>query len=136
MSQGESAVLECEADGNPITKDLVKWKRSGFSMDTRTSTVHDRSRGVLTVTNVTIKDTGVFQCVANNGVGEPATQDVEMIVKCKFTNKGQPKANCNGQCTTRTIAHFTYSFLVSLFCKAIEQAWMGYHLKDSDINFL
>ncbi len=43
-------------------------------------------RTYLTVGNVTKDDSGTFLCTANNGIGEPATAEAHLIVKCKSTD--------------------------------------------------
>ena len=32
VSEGEDAVLECLAEGNPLSEDMMEWARDGYDM--------------------------------------------------------------------------------------------------------
>lgn len=40
--------------------------------------------GLLTIHDVTRAHAGLYQCTANNGIGPPATVDVQLVVQCEF----------------------------------------------------
>lgn len=84
VSPGEPAHFECAADAKPLTPKTIQWTRDDYPMQTRTKTTegsskkklddegNDMNMGVLllTVLNATAEDSGMFWCVADNGIGE------------------------------------------------------------------
>ena len=84
VSDGDSAVLECQVTANPLSVDrLITWSRTGYDMSRAVieATAVDQSR--LTIAAVERRDTGAFQCNAFNGIGVASTAVAELIVKCK-----------------------------------------------------
>ncbi|KAH1018792.1 hypothetical protein HUJ05_006493 [Dendroctonus ponderosae] len=81
----EDATLSCSADGNPMADDTITWKRDDFpDFDARTSIMYDKNgTSHLRITQVTREDLGMFQCIANNGIGNATTKNVMLIVKHK-----------------------------------------------------
>ncbi|XP_066154012.1 nephrin isoform X2 [Euwallacea fornicatus] len=81
----EDATLSCTADGNPLADDTITWKRDDFpDFDARTSVMYDKNgTSNLRISQVTREDLGVFQCIANNGVGNVTIREVMLIVKHK-----------------------------------------------------
>ncbi|CAN7984404.1 unnamed protein product [Ixodes hexagonus] len=80
VDAGSHAQLECEVDAKPFDEDTVSWRRQGFDMSRTRQTVKDR-RAYLTVQNVSREDSGAFDCVAHNGIGEEAVKTANLIVK-------------------------------------------------------
>lgn len=80
VDAGSNAQLECEVDAKPFDSETVSWRRSGYDMS-RTRTVIEDRRCYLTVYNVTREDSGKFECVAHNGIGEEAVKVANLIVK-------------------------------------------------------
>lgn len=76
--------MECRATGNPLTQTTVKWRREGFDMDSRTEQSYDVGVAFLTVKAVNRADTGAFECVASNGIGEETVEKTWLVVKCKL----------------------------------------------------
>ena len=82
----QSFALTCIATGYPVP--TIEWRLNGTSYTIRdpsvitvTSTDGLRSNSsVITVTNATTSDTGLYQCVATNVVGTD-TQDATVIVQ-------------------------------------------------------
>ena len=82
VNEGVDAYLECQATGNPLTKTTVSWHREGFDMDTRTEQTFGVGVAYLTVREVNRVDTGAFECIADNGIGQPTIQKTWLVVKC------------------------------------------------------
>ncbi len=84
---GESAEFYCVVDSNPSGADHVEWKREGFDLAARsTSTYSEGSRSLyLVVRNVTADDSGEFECVANNGIGEEVRNKSFLLVRSEYS---------------------------------------------------
>ena len=82
VDEGGDALLECRATGNPLTTTTVHWRREGFNMETRTEQTSDVGVAYLTVKQVTRDDTGAFECVASNGIGQESVAKTWIIAKC------------------------------------------------------
>ena len=83
--EGGTAFFECVADSNPVTPDMVTWTRTGYDMSAKTKQRSEGSKSYLTVYELVREDTGTFKCIADNGIGEPATRNAKLIVKCKLS---------------------------------------------------
>ncbi|CAN7982436.1 unnamed protein product, partial [Ixodes hexagonus] len=83
VGPGENASFECVVDANPLTEDVIRWRRLGFDMRRRTRVVLEKGRSYLTVYNVSERDKGAFECVAHNGLGEEFVRSTLLIVKFK-----------------------------------------------------
>ena len=84
VSVGETALLECRVDANPLSVDsLITWSRDGYDMSRAViePVAGDTSR--LMITGVQRRDTGAFRCHAYNGVGHSASAVAALVVKCK-----------------------------------------------------
>ena len=86
VGEGEPAHFECAVDANPLTSTTIRWERPGYDMAGKTKTAKgspaatksiysgdggdDDNVGVvlLTVLNATAADSGMFYCVADNGI--------------------------------------------------------------------
>ncbi|GFR27850.1 uncharacterized protein TNCT_254851 [Trichonephila clavata] len=84
IAEGESAQLECSADGNPLSEDTLTWRRQDSSGTPLVSINSEPGHSILTVSNVTRKDAHVLECVADNGVGPPSVRAAHLIVLCKY----------------------------------------------------
>ncbi|XP_077524677.1 nephrin-like [Amblyomma americanum] len=80
---GENASLACAADADPLTDDVVGWRRPGFDLRRRARLLLERGRAFLTVLNVTRGDEGLFECVAHNGLGSQVSRAARLVVKFK-----------------------------------------------------
>jgi len=71
---GESFKLTCNATGYPVP--TIEWRQNGIPYTIRDPSVItimlteelQSTSSVITVTNATTSDTGLYQCVATNGV--------------------------------------------------------------------
>lgn len=82
VDQGSNAFLECQVDANPLTDDVIRWQRPNFDMS-RTKQSIENGRSYLIMNNVTREDSGIFYCVADNGIGSEAQKSSILLVKRK-----------------------------------------------------
>ena len=86
VTAGQSFMLTCNATGYLVP--TIEWRQNGTSYTIRDPSVitispTDEIRSnssVITVTNATISDTGLYQCVATNVVGTDI-QNATVIVQ-------------------------------------------------------
>uniref|UniRef100_A0AC34FM39 Nephrin n=1 Tax=Panagrolaimus sp. ES5 TaxID=591445 RepID=A0AC34FM39_9BILA len=76
-SVGEDVVLECEADGVPQVKGMVKWMRGDNVME---SVIRENKRAVLRL-NASHENSGSYICVADNGIGSANYTPAYLLVK-------------------------------------------------------
>ncbi|KAG8196288.1 hypothetical protein JTE90_023841 [Oedothorax gibbosus] len=80
VAEGEAAHLECSVDGNPLNEETITWKRKnsfGVPLVYHNSEI---GHSVLTILNVTRKDGGSFECIADNGVGMSSFRTANLTV--------------------------------------------------------
>ncbi|XP_037072882.1 LOW QUALITY PROTEIN: nephrin-like [Pollicipes pollicipes] len=71
VAPGETAQLECVADANPTTDDMITWHRDDFSFDSnKTKTFYSNGTSYLSVYGAELADIGEFLCQVDNGLGE------------------------------------------------------------------
>uniref|UniRef100_A0A182QWF6 Nephrin n=1 Tax=Anopheles farauti TaxID=69004 RepID=A0A182QWF6_9DIPT len=93
VNPGEDAVLNCTVDGNPLTPEHVRWERNGYDLKAKTTTAYANATGTLVVREATREDVGNFRCIADNRVANPASRDVLLIVKCRFSASAAPSVS-------------------------------------------
>ncbi|XP_062977868.1 neural cell adhesion molecule L1-like protein isoform X2 [Elgaria multicarinata webbii] len=77
-SKGGSFVLFCQAIGYP--EPTIKWKRNGFPLEETKSSRAAFSTREISITNLELKDTAVFQCEATNKHGTIlATANIDVL---------------------------------------------------------
>ena len=74
--EGRNTVVRCNASGIPPPK--LMWKKRG------SSDVLSNERIFLVIKNISRSETGWYQCIATNGFGNPASQQVYIDVHCKL----------------------------------------------------
>ncbi|CAH2062031.1 unnamed protein product, partial [Iphiclides podalirius] len=80
----EDAVLACQAAGNPLTAEHIRWEKKGYSIDPKTVSFDARNiTSFLTVERATREDVGNFQCIVDNGIGGETRQEAMLVVKFK-----------------------------------------------------
>ncbi|WAR05395.1 NPHN-like protein [Mya arenaria] len=77
---GDAATLRCVVSGHPMVLGMVTWKRDDFDM-TRVLPSYENGVGLLVIETLEKTDSGAFTCIADNGVGTPAEQEIELTVK-------------------------------------------------------
>ena len=87
VDEGSDAYLDCQAAGNPLTTATVIWRRQGFDLEERSVQSSDFGVAYLMVKQVNHSDTGVFECVADNGIGGQSTHKTWLLIKCTFRFK-------------------------------------------------
>jgi len=100
VDETKDAHFECKVDAKPSTKDMISWKRrksktyEGFESDqedvvyeemdlNRIQQTLEKNKSYLIIYNVSQSDSGAFDCIAFNGVGEKVTSTVNLVVKRK-----------------------------------------------------
>lgn len=69
VNEGDSLTLTCLATGNPTAN--ITWTKDNNFVD-------------FPLDSIDKGGTGTYQCLANNGVGRPATAYVFVTVQCKY----------------------------------------------------
>ena len=75
-AEGRNTVVRCDASGIPPPK--LMWKKRGSSDVLSNETIF------LGIKNISRSETGWYQCIATNGFGNPASQQVYINVHCKL----------------------------------------------------
>ena len=75
---GETAMLDCNANGNPI----IQWKFSNVEI-LNGSKYLISEEGVLYIFNVGLSDIGIYTCTAINEIGQ-VTGNISLIVQGQF----------------------------------------------------
>lgn len=81
-SEGGFAVLRCFATGYPPP--TVTWQRHGIVLNTNQGRFAISSDGDLQIVQLHRTDSGIYVCIADNGLGEPVHREVELAVDGKF----------------------------------------------------
>ena len=80
-SEGGNVTLSCKADGNPVP--TISWTRNGFPVDGSGRISFSEDKKQLTITNVSRTDSGEYQCVASNSLGNDTSNVVTLDIQCK-----------------------------------------------------
>lgn len=78
VKQGETAILECHVEANPMPEDIVIWSREDYDMGR--VRIAPGGKSMLTVVETSKDDGGVFVCTAFNGIGEHAMEQLQLVV--------------------------------------------------------
>lgn len=74
--------IVCEARGIPHP--IISWRQNGQSNYDLSGQIENNRRKLIEVNNRNVA--GSIECVAENGVGQPAIAGVDMVVLCKYRN--------------------------------------------------
>ena len=80
VKEGEEVVVECAVSGNP--EPTMVWSRRGSELPHGSHTSCPAA-SCLTVSSVARADSGLYTCSADNGVGEAASANINLVVQCK-----------------------------------------------------
>ncbi|XP_022662859.1 nephrin-like isoform X2 [Varroa destructor] len=82
VDEGQDAVLFCSAVANPSAQELFSWRRQGaqLGLAPKTKLIQKTTSSELRLLNVSRNATGIFECVATNGVGEAAVGIIRLTV--------------------------------------------------------
>ncbi|KAJ8316449.1 hypothetical protein KUTeg_006463 [Tegillarca granosa] len=83
-----TAVFECVASANPRTNNMIVWTRPNFDMS-KTKQTYEDGKSILTVHELKREDSGTFTCTADNGIGDPAVKEAQLVVKCYDVSGGK-----------------------------------------------
>ncbi|KAJ8316232.1 hypothetical protein KUTeg_006246 [Tegillarca granosa] len=73
-----TAVFECVASANPRTNNMIVWTRPNFDMS-KTKQTYEDGKSILTVHELKREDSGTFTCTADNGIGDPAVKEAQLV---------------------------------------------------------
>ncbi|XP_053378005.1 muscle M-line assembly protein unc-89-like isoform X1 [Mercenaria mercenaria] len=70
IEAGQTATINCVAKGTPTPS--LSWLKDGIMLasEGRVSVDSDEGKGMLTITDTTVDDTGVYICIAENALGK------------------------------------------------------------------
>ena len=74
---GETVSFTCEADGSPLPTFSWKFEGAHFAGDDQRII----NGGTLVITSASLEHSGVYTCVASNGVGTAASANASLNVK-------------------------------------------------------
>ncbi|KAI5646193.1 immunoglobulin i-set domain-containing protein [Phthorimaea operculella] len=90
---GEAVAIVCVADGNPLptfswkkytSEDTSVFSTVGYNVTNETTSPDEaqpyESLGRLVIPNVTMRDHGIYECTAHNGVGKEAKENITITV--------------------------------------------------------
>ncbi|CAD5215282.1 unnamed protein product [Bursaphelenchus okinawaensis] len=75
--EGDSMILECEADAYPVVPRMVKWTKAGITLRDQNS--DDSRRAVLKIT-ASQATSGAYVCIADNGIGQPNSSTAYVLL--------------------------------------------------------
>ena len=89
-------MLECFADANPATDDMITWQRDGYTLGgNKTKAFYSNGTSFLTVYGVQKEDIGEFLCVVDNGLGDVnATAGLLVERECDDGDVGCGRDTC------------------------------------------
>ena len=80
VQRGTTVTLECRAGGNPEPR--VTWTKRNENMANVAHAVGEGGRKLI-LGNVTVSHSGSYTCTADNGVGQPASEQILIQVLCE-----------------------------------------------------
>ncbi|XP_050354058.1 papilin isoform X6 [Nymphalis io] len=83
-SEGDKATLRCVFHGNPPPK--ITWRRGAVTIESDMGRYRLLSDGALEIVSLYRNDSGVYICVADNGIGS-ATQEIRLEVAVPVTTR-------------------------------------------------
>ena len=93
VKEGENFTLFCNASGSSL---ILSWTKNGSVIDPRDdSRIHlSTDNEQLTITNVSRKDNGAYQCVASNQIDNATSHAAIVTVQCEFAFGLRCVTNC------------------------------------------
>ena len=79
--EGENITLSCNATGNP--EPSISWIKDGFPINSNFRITFSQDNKRLRITNISRTDSGEYQCMARNRVGnDTSNSKVNVLCKC------------------------------------------------------
>ena len=79
--EGENITLSCNATGNP--EPSISWFKDGFPINSNFRITFSQDNKRLRITNISRTDSGEYQCMARNRVGnDTSNSKVNVLCKC------------------------------------------------------
>ena len=85
VEEGYYVTLTCYADGNPTP--WISWTKDGSLVIGRPGVILGTGNRTLTIEIVNREDSGQYQCLASNGLGNATSSVATLDVDCKYTTK-------------------------------------------------
>ena len=83
VTEGDNVTLSCNASGNPVP--TITWTRNGSVLISSVPRISFRAESrELTITTIDTADSGEYQCVANNSVGNDTSDAATIDVQRKY----------------------------------------------------
>ena len=80
--EGEKITLSCNATGNP--EPSISWVKDGSPINSKSRIGLSKDNKRLTITNISRTDSGEYQCVARNRVGNDTSNSrVDVLCECR-----------------------------------------------------
>lgn len=79
INEGQSLVIQCLTSGNP--KPELTYSRHHGEKGKHVAI--DITNSTMELTSVDESYSGRYSCLANNGVGEPASSEFQILIRCK-----------------------------------------------------
>ena len=81
-TEGDNVTLSCDATGNPVP--TISWTKDESPLSNNSSINFSPDNKKLNITNVKRADSGEYQCVASNRVGNETSNAGKLDVQCKW----------------------------------------------------
>ena len=82
VKEGKNVTFSCSATANPSP--TTSWFKDESPITNKSRISLSVDNKVLTITNVSRKDSGKYRCVASNKLGNDTSKAAELNVKCEF----------------------------------------------------
>ena len=82
--KGENFTWFCNATGNPGPNISWMFNGSHINIHYNPKIVFSKDKGKMTITNVGRTDSGEYQCMASNNIGNASSQLATFDVLCKY----------------------------------------------------
>ncbi len=98
VTQGERAILQCDAEGYPNKTGMIRWERDGVVLKSKEFV----NRAVLEIDSASANNSGQYWCVANNGIGqkEDRVEALLMVRRSPTIERGAPFGKAAGRLGT------------------------------------
>jgi len=84
VDNDQDASFYCRLEGSPLEESHITWRsKSVPDLISRSSRSFRNNTAFLMLPGVSREDSGVVECVGDNGVGNLSVRAIQLLVKCK-----------------------------------------------------